>query len=148
MGSLPQQVIGTGVTGATAAGTAMAVVAAPYDSSQFQEPGNNIPALITFPATVGKRWIISALSAGYFAGTGGVVVSSFVRPVLVDVATGVTKWGFVLTVPALVAGANASQYYPISGLSIAGSLGGAVTFSCPAMGAAIFIQLSASAYQV
>ena len=61
--SLPQQVIGTGISGATAAGSAMAVVPAPYDSALYSLPAANTQAIVTFPATVGKRWLLHSFVA-------------------------------------------------------------------------------------
>lgn len=66
----PQQVVGTGLTGATAAGSAMATAPAPYDSQLFAAPGAGLQATVTFPATAGKRWVIRTATWSIYNETG------------------------------------------------------------------------------
>src|ERR1035437_1882520 len=61
MGALAQKVIGAGITGATAAGSAMVTVQAPYDFQASTYPVINTNATITLPAILGKKWLVSMI---------------------------------------------------------------------------------------
>lgn len=142
--ALPQEVIGTGITGATAATTAMPIVPAPYDSVLYHQPLTNSKAIVTFPATPGKTWIIAAISASLQCDTGGPGYSND----WVSVRIPGIVWQQALLALYTVA-QGGIDHFDLSGLAISGAVGTAVTVQFNAAAGANACEIvSAGAYLV
>ena len=133
---LAQKVTGIGISGATAAGSAMAIVPAPYDRVLSIRSLGGV-ATITFPATVGKSWQI-----GFVSGTSVTVAGAAFSGGIITVG------GLVLAEVGIGAIAGNSFVYvnPNVGMLFPANTAVIIAFS---FGAATYNQvISAGAYLV
>ena len=143
---LGQKVTGVGLTGSTAAGSAMATAPAPYDSNLVNFAAVNTIASVTFAAVAGKRWVVASLTA--IICSLGVSASVVVDVQILDGAAVI--WQGRLAIPAGTAILYNIDRIALSNLAFAGTIGNAVKvqFTGNAGGPNTYEAVSASAYQI
>lgn len=139
-----QKVIGVGVTGATAAGSATAVVPAPYDVNIQITAAAATAATIILPATLGKRWLVHSLAGSIFSIPGALTTA-----VAFTVADGATIiWAQILSLPISPATSYLDDKVTAIGLALIGTPNTAMTINIAAPVAGIQALVSVGAYLI
>lgn len=141
---LAQKVIGVGITGATAAGSAMAVVPTAYDVNLEITGAAGTAATIILPATAARKWLIHSLSGCIFS-----IPGSLTTVVTLTVTNGATIiWAQVLSLPISPATSYLSDKIIAIGLALIGTTNTAMTITIAAPVAGIQPLLSIGAYLI
>jgi hypothetical protein len=137
-----QKVIGTGVTGATAAGTAMAVVPTHADLISIATPPPNVQATLTFAAVAGRTYQIAYVDAAIInnGGLGSTYGTIVIRNGLTGV--GPILWKQYIYGTAVPAGLDRDQWNP----PISGTVGNAMTIEFTAGMANYIESINAGVY--
>lgn len=112
-----------------------------YDSQQVAFPAANTAAVITFPATAGKRWVLDVMAVTIRQSIATTGQTSIV------LTTGATQiWADIALVPAVAFSFGRANLGP--GAGIIGDVGADLTITCGPGGAGTSVRAAAAAYLV
>jgi hypothetical protein len=124
MGILAQKVTGGGIGGG-GSGTSLFAAPPPYDSLLISNPASGVVATVTFPATLGKRWMVAMIYADLSEIT--LIASAAQTSAIQVLDNAVEIFRGRLVTPAVLINVMAISNYHDSNLAIVGSVGNAVT---------------------